>query len=162
MSQQEQIANPEIKNDPESFVEKLKSADKNSDNPDLEKVRMEDFIKRNKEKVQKSENALEKVHERLTDKPQPSTAKEVASQKEEKEKQKDYVKFQAKDISSIENPEDQIMKIVDLASKKDPYFAIKVAKHMDNNYILDRVHDNLIEDQVRDVLVKKGLLEEIR
>lgn len=162
MSEQEKMAGIEI-NNPDSFAEKLKNADKKEGSSKAQRSQMEEVIKRNKEQVQRSENALEKAQEKLATAPSPVKTQVKDDKKEEdEEKQKEHVKFQAKDIASIENPDDQITKIVDLASKKDPYFAIKVAKHIDNNYILDRVHDELTEDQVRDALIKKGLLEEIQ
>lgn len=71
------------------------------------------------------------------------------------------VEKHAQEIFSISDPEQQIEKIVQLATSKDPYHAIRVARHLDDNYVLDQVHDRLVEDKVRDELVKKGLLKEI-
>lgn len=148
----------------DSFAEKLKVAD-TSVGEKTDKSKLEAIIKQNQERVQKSEAAIEQAQEKLSETPNPvKVVKKDDKKKEEKEaeeKQKEHVKFHAKDVASLQDPEDQILKIVELASKKDPYFAIKVAKHIDNNYILDKVHDRLTEDQVRDALIKKGLLEEI-
>lgn len=157
----------EIKNSVEDFAEKLKNAESAEHKEGHGKEELEKMIKRNQEMVHESEvMAVERAQEQIAQSvPKATTAKkddDEESEEEKEEKQKKHVKFHAKDIASFENPEDQITKIVDLASKKDPYFAIKVAKHIDNNYILDRVHDGLTEPQVRDALIKKGLLEEIK
>lgn len=71
------------------------------------------------------------------------------------------VEKHAKEVVEISDPEQQIEKIVQLAISKDPYHAIKVAQHLDNNYILDKVHDELVEEKVIKELIKKGLLKEI-
>ncbi len=67
----------------------------------------------------------------------------------------------AKDIYEIKDVEQQIDKLVQLAIQKDPFIAIKVARHLDENYVLDQVHDKLVEDKTRNILIEKGLLESI-
>lgn len=157
------MAELEIKNNADDFAEKLKNAESAEHKEEHGKDELEKMIKRNQKMVHESEiTAVERAQEQiLQSAPVTTTVKEEDS-KESAEKQKEHVKFHARDIASFENPEDQIAKIVELASSKDPYFAIKVARHIDNNYILDRVHDGLTESQVREALIKKGLLEEIR
>lgn len=80
--------------------------------------------------------------------------------KDDDDQHEEVVKH-ASEVVEISNPEQQIEKIVQLAISKDPYHAIKVAQHLDNNYILDKVHDELVEDKVRKELIKKGLLKEV-
>lgn len=72
---------------------------------------------------------------------------------------KDSIKKQAKDISAINNAEDQVKKLVELAIKKDPFTSIKVARHIDENYVLDKLHDELVEEKTRRILLEKGLLK---
>lgn len=67
----------------------------------------------------------------------------------------------AKDIYEIKDIEQQIEKLVQLAVEKSPFIAIKVARHLDENYVLDQVHDKLVEDKTRKILIEKGLLESI-
>ena len=67
----------------------------------------------------------------------------------------------AKNIANIEDAEEQIGKLVDLAKHENPFLAIKVAKHLDNNYVLDSVHDELLEEKTRKILIEKGLLKEL-
>lgn len=64
-------------------------------------------------------------------------------------------------ISQINNTEEQIQKIVELAMEKGPNMAVKIAEKLDCDYALDRVHDELITPQVRETLFKKGLLKKI-
>ena len=183
MPEQEKTINKEGMSETQDFAEKLKNSDSAATEKVHDKSELEKIIKRNQERVHKSEATHNSVHEEIEPVPsQSETAidkvheiiettpplKKVETKKDEEQKekkqeeqQKEHVKFHAKDIALSGSPDDQISKIVDLASKKDPYFAIKVAKHIDNNYILDRVHDQLTEDQVRKALIEKGLLENL-
>lgn len=67
----------------------------------------------------------------------------------------------AKAIYDLKNPEQQIESLIQLAITQDPYYAVKVAKHLDDNYVLNEIHDRLIEDQIREKLLEKGLLQEL-
>ncbi len=166
MPEQETNIEQEIKNDSEEFAEKLKNAQKAEDKGSHGENELEELIKRNQEMVHRSEAVMEQAKEQIAKTPSPVKTVQKDDDGDSKgsdaDKRREHVKFHAKDVSSLQNPEDQIAKIVDLASKKDPYFAIKVAKHIDNNYILDRVHDQLVETKVREALIGKGLLEEIK
>lgn len=74
---------------------------------------------------------------------------------------KSEVKQHAKTIAGAQDAQQQIDRLVDLAQHKDPFLAIKVANHLDNNYVLDLVHDELLEEKVRKILIEKGLLKEV-
>jgi hypothetical protein len=39
--------------------------------------------------------------------------------------------------------------------------AVKVARHLEDDYVLDTFHDKLLADELHDALLKKGLIEEI-
>ena len=54
----------------------------------------------------------------------------------------------------------KINKLVGLAEAKGVVHAVSVAKHMEDNYILDEFHDRLA-DELHDALVKRGLIKEI-
>ncbi len=73
---------------------------------------------------------------------------------------KKKINFHAKDISEMEDAETKIAKLVELAQEKDPILAIKIAKHLDENYVLDKLHDRLMEDEIKAVLIEKGLIKE--
>jgi hypothetical protein len=79
---------------------------------------------------------------------------------DDEEGDKKNIKIHAKDISEIKDIEQRVDKLVQLAIQKDPYTAVKVARHLDENYILDQVHDRLVEDETKKALISKGLLKE--
>ena len=39
--------------------------------------------------------------------------------------------------------------------------AVKVARHLDDNYAMDEFHDRLMAEELHDALVKKGLIKEL-
>lgn len=57
--------------------------------------------------------------------------------------------------------ESQVQHLVDVAQQKGVVHAVKVARHMENNYILDTFHDRILADELHDALVKKGMITEI-
>jgi len=57
--------------------------------------------------------------------------------------------------------ESQIQHLVDIAQQKGVLHAVKVARHMESNYILDTFHDRILADELHDALVKKGMIPEI-
>lgn len=57
--------------------------------------------------------------------------------------------------------ESQIQHLVDIAQQKGVVHAVKVARHMQDNYILDNFHDRMLADELHDALVKKGMIKEI-
>lgn len=57
--------------------------------------------------------------------------------------------------------ESQIQHLVDIAQKKGVVHAVKVARHMESNYILDTLHDRMLADELHDALVKKGMITEL-
>ncbi|OGI25325.1 MAG: hypothetical protein A3J76_02050 [Candidatus Moranbacteria bacterium RBG_13_45_13] len=72
-------------------------------------------------------------------------------------------------ISETVDYEKKVEKLVELALQKGPDHAIKVAQHMDkgkssaelDNYTLDEIHDRLLEEELRNQLIQKGLLKEL-
>ncbi|HEX8973920.1 MAG TPA: hypothetical protein VF817_00330 [Patescibacteria group bacterium] len=57
--------------------------------------------------------------------------------------------------------ETQIQHLIDIAGQKGVVHAVKVARHMEDNYILDTFHDRMLADELHDALIKKGMIEEI-
>jgi asparagine synthetase B (glutamine-hydrolysing) len=57
--------------------------------------------------------------------------------------------------------ESQIQHLVDIAQQKGVIHAVKVARHMESNYVLDTFHDRILADELHDALVKKGMITEI-
>ena len=60
-----------------------------------------------------------------------------------------------------DDAESQIQHLIDVAQQKGVVHAVKVARHMDDNYILDTFHDRLLADELHDALIKKGMIKEL-
>lgn len=56
--------------------------------------------------------------------------------------------------------ESQISHLIDIAGQKGVVHAVKVAQHMQDNYILDTFHDRMLADELHDALVQKGMIKE--
>lgn len=57
--------------------------------------------------------------------------------------------------------ESQVQHLVDIAGQKGVVHAVKVAQHMQDNYVLDTFHDRMLATELHDALVAKGLIKEI-
>ncbi|EKE21207.1 MAG: hypothetical protein ACD_7C00310G0002 [uncultured bacterium] len=68
------------------------------------------------------------------------------------------VKNDAQAVSEKMDAESQIQHLVDLATAKGVVHAIKVAKHLDDNYVLDILHDKMISEELHKVLVEKNFI----
>ena len=75
--------------------------------------------------------------------------------------QDDAVPQDAQNVSGEISVENKIQKLVSLAMEKGVIHAVKVARHLEDNYTLDELHDRLLADELHQELVKKGLLKEI-
>lgn len=80
------------------------------------------------------------------------------AQKSTEEDNDENIKSDAKIVSEKMDAESQIQHLVDLASTKGAVYAVKVARHMDDNYVLDMLHDKMISEELHRVLVEKNLL----
>lgn len=70
------------------------------------------------------------------------------------------VSAQADEIAVLDTAEEQIIKLVSIASQDGPKKALKVARALNSNYMLDKMHDRLIdEEELRNVLIEKGFIE---
>jgi hypothetical protein len=67
----------------------------------------------------------------------------------------------AQTVSQQTNAETQIQQLADVAQQKGVIHAVKVARHMEDNYVLDVFHDRLLADELHDALVQKGMIKEI-
>jgi hypothetical protein len=64
-------------------------------------------------------------------------------------------------VNEGKDAESKITNLVSLAEAKGVPHAVKVARHMEDNYTLDEFHDRLLGDELHDALMKKGLIKEI-
>jgi len=70
----------------------------------------------------------------------------------------DSIKTDAQTVSEAQDAEAKISRLVNLAMQKGVHHAVKVARHLEDNYVLDELHDRLLADELHDELVKKGLI----
>ena len=71
------------------------------------------------------------------------------------------VSADAKNISAETDYESKIIKLVAMAEHKGLVHAVKVAKHLEDNYVLDELHDRLLGDDLHAALVEKGIIKEL-
>jgi hypothetical protein len=57
--------------------------------------------------------------------------------------------------------ESQVQHLVDIASQKGVVHAVKVAQHMQDNYVLDTFHDKMLGEELHSALLAKGMIKEI-
>lgn len=67
----------------------------------------------------------------------------------------------AQSASEANGIEAKIETLIRLATAKGVVHAVKVARHLDDNYALDEFHDRLLAEELHDALIKKGLIKEI-
>ena len=72
----------------------------------------------------------------------------------------DDVKDDAQKVSEKQDAESQIQHLVDVAETKGVVYAVKVAQHLEDNYVLDMFHDRLLSVELHDALLSKGLIDE--
>lgn len=71
------------------------------------------------------------------------------------------VKSDAASVYQKTDSVSQIQHLVDLAETKGVIHAVKVAQHLENNYVMDMFHDKLLSDELHDALIKKGIIKDI-
>lgn len=71
------------------------------------------------------------------------------------------VKKDAQEANLGVDAESKIENLVKIAQMKGIPHAVKVAKHMEDNYVLDEFHDRLLGEELHKALVEKGLIMEV-
>ena len=71
------------------------------------------------------------------------------------------ISVDAKMANSETEYENKVIKLVEIAQAKGVAHAVKVARHLEDNYLLDELHDRLLADDLHDALVKKGMITEV-
>ena len=144
---------------------------------------MADFVKSNLEPIEDADlNLREKMvgggQESSREIPLQKVEKEKASEVSGAEKDAAYgnilskiqntqtdnhqiVVQDAADASGKIDSASQLQHLLDLANTKGVVHAVKVAKHLDDNYVLDTFHDRLVSDELNKALVEKGMIESL-
>lgn len=106
-----------------------------------------------KKEEEKAEQAIERSNKKLQQK--------TATQKDDDSRDNQVVNIDdvEKHIDEMKklDVDDQIGYLMQIATGKDPILAISIAKHLNDNYILDELHSDLTEDKIRKVLIEKKL-----
>lgn len=67
----------------------------------------------------------------------------------------------AQNVNEETDAQSKIQNLVNLATTKSIAHAVKVARHLEDNYVLDEFHDRLLSEELHDALVKKGLIHPV-
>lgn len=70
----------------------------------------------------------------------------------------------ANDASILDQQTDregQIRILIDLAMTQSVEHAVAVARHAEDYYVLDQLHDQLLADDLHEALMQKGMIDEI-
>lgn len=71
------------------------------------------------------------------------------------------VKTDAEIASQEQNVEAKVSNLVNIAMQKGVVHAVKVAQHMNDNYMLDAFHDKMMLEDLHDALLAKGLIKNL-
>lgn len=123
-----------------AIPEKIQKPKEEEQKKNEEKLSLEQEIV---EKEQKFIPEEEKINESLKTKPIDNSFQKTN-------------KKQAVSISGIQRQR-QVKMLTDLAMERGVHYAISVAKKMENAYVLDELHDTLV-DELYEELKNKGLL----
>lgn len=103
-------------------------------------------------KIERKEGAVEK---------DDAYSKILSKVKKNQPSDDQNISVDAQNLSVEKEAENKIDKLIQLASQKGVVHAVKVARHLQDNYTIDEFHDRLLADELHDALIKKGLIEEI-
>jgi len=99
------------------------------------------------EKIAEKESFYEKLLKRVKNDSHPAIEKDIP--------------LDATAIAQHENVEKKIDELIKIAILKGVFHAIKVARHLDDNYSLDELHDRLLGEELCDSLIKKGMIKKL-
>jgi hypothetical protein len=121
--------------------------------PDAKVIENLEFPPEKNEKAQERSIEKEKTYSKILSK--------VKSTQAPVDDSLDVVADDAKKTFETATPEAKVDKLVKLAMTKGVVHAVKVAKHMDDNYVLDEFHDKLMAEEFHSALVDKGIIKEL-
>lgn len=88
-----------------------------------------------------------------------STQQTAAAIADDEEEKKEEIKNDAKEIKNLDTAR-QVKVLITLAFEKGLTHSIKVARNLNDAYLLDELHDKLV-GELRNELVEKGKLKDI-
>ena len=72
-----------------------------------------------------------------------------------------HIQNDARSAAEGMDAESRIKNLVDIAMQKGVAHAVNVARHIDDNYVLDEFHDKLMAEELHNALVEKGLIKDV-
>ena len=129
------------------FNESVKVFDDGIDNRPSRQKDTQELYKKDERKI---ERAIERSGEKLK---QATSATRSGDDEDEDED----IQTQAKEIAKLD-ADDQVNHLIKIAERKNPYLALRIAKHLNDNYVLDELHSDLTEDRMRELFINKGFL----
>jgi hypothetical protein len=118
-----------------------------SEKPKVENIALPEQKAEAKENAKEKERFYTQILSKAPDKTAPQDDNTVNDDAEVLSKEKDV--------------EGKIKGLVNIAETKGVVHAVKVARHMEDNYILDELHDRLLSEELHDALLQKGLIKEL-
>jgi len=135
---------------PKENSEREKEKDKKEKNATEGKI---EFSQTGEKKKKRKEGVMEKddVYSKILS--NVSSANQSISDKD--------VEIDAQEANLGIDAESKIENLVKIAQIKGIPHAVKVAKHIEDNYILDEFNDRLLGDELHKALLEKGLITEV-
>ena len=127
--------------------------EKESREPAMKEIKDPEFLDGKKEKVEERSIEKEKTYSKILSK--------IRTVKPPTDDPTDTVETDAKDTVETASAEAKVDKLVKLAMVKGVVHAVKVAKHMEDNYVLDEFHDKMMAEEFHEALVRKGIIKEL-
>jgi hypothetical protein len=110
------------------------------------------------EVYKQDEKKVEQVIERSGEKLQQKTSSTTSSDdSDDTSNVNSDIEYHIDEMKKLD-VDDQVDHLVRVATQKSPILAMSIARHLQDNYILNEVHSDLTEDKIRNILDEKGLL----
>ena len=73
----------------------------------------------------------------------------------------DELSQDAQALAQKTDAQSRVSYLIDIAGQKGVVYAVKVARQMEDNYVLDNFHDKLLGSELHDALVARGMIKEL-
>lgn len=104
----------------------------------------------NKEKAQEQENFYDKI-----------LSKVKGSSSSDDDLDSPAVNDDAEIVSREKGAESKVQALLGIAEAKGVVYAVKVAKKLEDNYVLDELHDRMLGEEFHRALIQKGFIKDI-
>lgn len=134
-----------------NLKEKFTGGGKKTEN--ILRDKKEEIISAPEQRIERKEGAMEKeaAYSKILSK-LPAQSQKV---------QTDDVATDATSANTGIDAESKIGNLIKIAENKGIPHAVNVARHMEDNYVLDEFHDRMLGEELHNALVAKGMIKEI-